>query len=512
MATDEGGDEQDWMPAPVAEESAPQEADTVALTWEKLVARAVPPWYTDAKLGIIVHWGPYAVPAWAPLTGEFSRIIEEQGWERWYARNPYAEWYENSMAIPGSPTHDHHRATWGRMARYDAFPRIFRQGLKDWDPSQLIEPLASSGARYLVFSAKGHDGFLLWPSRRRNPRKRGWQVSRDVVGEMATTARGKGMRFGIYYSGGLDWSFGGIPIKNRADLLAAMPRSKSYAAYVDAHWRELITRYKPSILWNDMGSPSAEDLLSLFSTFYDKVPEGLLNDRFGQFEERPPVSFLQRLISAITRLVSARARAQAALGLDVPAPRYADFRTAEYAKLEPDPANVWECVRGLGYSFGRNSAETPNELLSVESLVRLLVDVVAKGGNLMLGVSPGADGTLSDDQKLRLSGLGDWLKLNGEAIFGSRPWGDHEAVTDEGVEVRYTARGMTTYAILLGTPAGRTIVLPSLRLLPYAGLRIIGSIGYVAWFQEGKDVHIRLTEPLRESPAHVISITPHPRL
>ena len=70
---------------------------------------------------------------------------------------------------------------------------------------------------------------------------------------------------------------------------------------------------------------------------------------------------------------------------------------------------------------------------------------------------------------------------------------------------------MTTYALLLGTPAGRTIVLPSLRLLPYAGLRILGSIGYTAWFQEGKDIHIRLTEPLRESPAHVISITPKPR-
>ena len=70
---------------------------------------------------------------------------------------------------------------------------------------------------------------------------------------------------------------------------------------------------------------------------------------------------------------------------------------------------------------------------------------------------------------------------------------------------------MTTYAILLGTPAGRTIVLPSLRLLPYAGLRVLGSIGYSTWFQEGKDIHIRLTEPLRESPAHVISITPQPR-
>jgi hypothetical protein len=85
-------------------------------------------------------------------------------------------------------------------------------------------------------------------------------------------------------------------------------------------------------------------------------------------------------------------------------------------------------------------------------------------------------------------------------------------VTTDGIEVRFTGRGMTTYAILMGTPTGRTIVLPSLRLLPYAGLRMLGSIGYTTWYQEGKDLHIRLTEPLRESPAHVISITPQPRV
>ena len=103
------------------------------------------------------------------------------------------------------------------------------------------------------------------------------------------------------------------------------------------------------------------------------------------------------------------------------------------------------------------------------------------------------------------------LRLNGEGVFSTRPWGEQEGTTDDGIEVRFTAKGMTMYAILLGTPAGRTIILPSLRLLPYAGLRVLGSIGYSTWFQEGKDVHIRLTEPLREAPAHVISITPQPR-
>jgi alpha-L-fucosidase len=150
-------------------------------------------------------------------------------------------------------------------------------------------------------------------------------------------------------------------------------------------------------------------------------------------------------------------------------------------------------------------------MLSVPALVHLLVDVVARGGNLLLGVGPAADGSLSAAELSRLRGLGEWLKLNGEAIFGSRPWGDGEAATEDELPVRYTCRGMTTYAILLGTPAGRSIVLPSLRLLPYAGVRILGSLSYVTWSQEGKNIHIRLTEPLRNSPAHVISITPQPR-
>jgi alpha-L-fucosidase len=147
----------------------------------------------------------------------------------------------------------------------------------------------------------------------------------------------------------------------------------------------------------------------------------------------------------------------------------------------------------------------------VSDLVRRLCDVAAHGGNLLVGISPGADGSISTTQSAILSGLGNWLKLNGEAIFDTRPWGEVDSVTEEGLEVRFTCKGMTMYAILLGTPSGRAIVIPSIRLLPYAGLRVLGSIGYSTWFQEGKDLHIRLTEPLRESPAHVISITPQPR-
>jgi alpha-L-fucosidase len=492
-------------------EEARRPARDETMTWDSLEQRGVPGWYDDAKLGIIIHWGPYAVPAWAPPSEEMPRVVAESGWEHWFTNNPYAEWYANSMLLAGSPTHEHHRARYGRMARYDSFGKDFRQGMKEWDPTAWIEPIAGSGARYVVFTAKHHDGFLMWPARRHNPRRGAWQLSRDILGELSTLLSARGLRFGLYYSGGLDWTFGGTPIRSLQDLVEAAPRSKSYAAYVDAHWRELISRYAPSILWNDLGSPPSQDVLKLLSYYYATVPDGVINDRFGQVDQGEPATIGSRALAAVRGFFSPGRRRPAAGGPGVPAPRHADFRTVEY-DLEPkDGQGKWECVRGLGCSFGFNAAEGEGQMLPTQSLVRLLVDIVARGGNLLLGVGPSADGSLPPAQVERLRGLGDWLKLNGEAIFGSRPWGDQVGVTEDGLELRYTTRGMTTYVILLGTPVGRTIVLPSLRLLPYASMRILGCLGYNSWHQDGRDVLIRLTEPLRESPAHVISITPQPR-
>jgi alpha-L-fucosidase len=487
-------------------------AEPREMTWDSLEERPVPPWYDDAKLGIIIHWGPYAVPAWAPLSEELPLVVAESGWERWFSHNPYAEWYGNSMLINGSPTQEHHRGRYGRLSRYDTFARDFRQGLKEWDPTSWVDPISQSGARYVVFTAKHHDGFLMWPSRRRNPRKSAWQLSRDVIGELSTLFSARGLRFGLYYSGGLDWSFSGAPIRTLEDLRAATPRSKTYAAYVEAHWRELISRYSPAILWNDIGSPPGIDVLKLLERYYEAVPDGVVNDRFGQVEAADAGSLPQRALAAALGLFVLRRMRHPKRALAAPAVRHADFRTVEYDLVPRGGDGKWETVRGLGHSFGYNAAEGDAQMLSVAALVHLLADVTARGGNLLLGVGPAADGTLPAAQQERLRGLGEWLKVNGEAIFGSHPWGDDlQDVTEEGMQLRYTARGMSGYVILMGTPQGRTILIPSLRLPAYSSVRILGHMSYITWHQDGRDIHIRLTEPLREAPAHVISITPRPR-
>jgi alpha-L-fucosidase len=439
-------------------------------TWNSLAERPVPAWYEDAKLGIMLEWGPYATAERVPGAAEPLEVIAR---------------------------------LWGRRGRYESLARTFRQGLREWDPADLLSAVAASGARYLVVSAKHHDGFAMWPARMKNPRKRGWQVSRDVVGELADGARAAGLKFGVYYSAGLDATVGGTPPSGLGDRAAAIPRTRSYAAYVDAHWRELISRYSPSILWNDVGSPGTQDLLTLFSDYYETVPDGVVNDRFGQPESMDAGGGGLGIAALFRRLFAPRATGLPARpGTALPV-RHSDFRTIDSDTVSPAVEGTWECVASL--------EEGEDRLPRVPAPVRQLCDVTARGGRLLLRLVPNADGSPGLLQTGRLRGLGDWLKHNGEAIFGTRPWGEQEGATEDGIEVRFTGKGMTTYAILLGTPAGRTIVLPSLRLLPYAGLRVLGSIGYTTWFQEGKDVHIRLTEPLRESPAHVISITPHPR-
>lgn len=204
------------------------------------------------------------------------------GFENFFLHSPYAEWYENSLAIPGSETAEYHRMTYGADFPHTAFQPLFEAELAKWDPEAWGEIFAAAGARYVVLVTKHHDGYLLWPSEVENPLRPGWHTERDVVGELTDTVRRRGMRMGLYYSGGIDWSFKPPPIQTLLDFIDVVPPSETYASYVDAHWRELIDRYRPAVLWNDIASPAATDEVQLFTDYYAIVPDGLVNsDRAG---------------------------------------------------------------------------------------------------------------------------------------------------------------------------------------------------------------------------------------
>jgi alpha-L-fucosidase len=476
-------------------------------TKASLAAHPLPDWFNDAKFGIFIHCYPAAVPGWAPLSGELTEVVRQQGFRYWLKNNPYTEWYANTLRIPGSPTQEYHRQTYGAGFPYDAFMPMFKRACDKWDLEAWAGAFADAGARYVVMGTKHHDGFLLWPSWHPNPHRQDYQLERDVIEELTDAVAARGMKMGLYYSGGLDWTFNDHLIADAPDLIAAVPQQPEYAAYAEAHWRELIERYEPSVLWNDIGFPYAANLLKLFADYYNAVPDGVVNDRFLQSNLGQPGSLRYRLtLGGIRLLLPLLLKRQSGLGSPsggLPA----DFRTPEYSAASAIETRKWEACRGMGYSFGYNRLETDEHLIAPDTLVRSFVDMVSKNGNLLLNVGPMADGTIPEIQMCRLRAMGAWLKVNGEAIYGTRPWTRAEGKTAAGLDVRFTQKDGTLYATLLGAPKPGALLIRDLQAPPGGTITLLDGEQPVSWSQAGADLVVTLPDQLPITPALSLRIT-----
>ncbi len=429
-----------------------------------------PPWFEDAKLGIFVHWGLYSVPGWAPtLDGDgpaFTQIVDAMA----NGTIPYAEWYLNSMRTPGSATEAYHREHHGD-APYEDFREPFTAMLDDWDPGAWADTFAAAGARYVVLTTKHSDGYLLWPSAHRHPFKDDWQTERDVVGELADAVRARGMRFGIYYCGGLDWSFVTRPITDLASVYSTVPTDPVYRAYAEAHVRELIDRYEPSVLWNDISLPPEFARDEILVEYLDRVPDGVINDRMRVVPNRIAKVLDTRPGRSVANFLGRKVSAGGGMVQSVP--YFADYATPEYTAESEIRAHKWETCRGFGHSFGYNRVETDDDIIDVTEVIRSFVDTVAKNGNLLLNVGPtGEDGTIPELQTARLAALGEWLDGNGEAVTGTRPWTRAEATTDAGLEVRFTQADGALYATIFGDPTPGPVVIAG--VAPQGPVELLG--------------------------------------
>jgi alpha-L-fucosidase len=405
-------------------------------TLTSLNAHKLPTWFDDAKFGIFIHWGLYSVPAFAPFGPNPIPKAPDM-----MKANPYAEWYENSMQFPESETALYHSKTYGD-APYSSFRDPFEIAAANFRASEWAQTFARSGARYVTLVTKHHDGYLLWPSKHRNPNRTNWQSRSDIVGKIAKATRAAGMRFGTYYSGGLDWTFNPGRLDNGAAMIRSMPHDDSYDHYVDQHYRELIARYHPDYLWNDIGYPSMVTMVKLVADFYNGNPDGLVNDRWITARE-----FLSG--TADEQMAKLQTFGRYFAQHRPPPPAHYDVITPEYSSDTSALEKKWETTRGIGFSFGYNAQETEEHLMSAEAIIHLLVNCVAKGGNLLLNVGPRGDGTLCPMQVARLEAVGAWLKVNGTAIYGTRPWQVSEAQSDDGRPVRFTSRDGAVFAIVL---------------------------------------------------------------
>jgi len=335
-----------------------------AADWEALRARPYPAWFQDAKLGIFIHWGVYSVPAYG-------------------GQESYAEWFLRGLQLGDTLRTGFQERVYGPDFTYREYEPLFRAEL--FDAGEWARLFKRAGAKYIILVSKHHDGYCLWPS----TFAPGWNSvevgpQRDLVGELSAAVRAENLRMGLYYSL-TEWTH---PLHRWY-----MDPPETIAPYVEQHmlgqFKELVSAYRPSLLFADgewFNQASDFHAAELIAWYFNLMgDDAIVNNRWGA-------------------------------GSDI------GFLTPEYSSGLDLPDRPWSEVRGLGRSFGLNRNETLDAYMGPGDLVKLLVKAVAHGGGLTINVGPQADGQIPLLQQERLVQLGEWLAVNGEAIYGARPW------------------------------------------------------------------------------------------
>ncbi len=329
-------------------------------TIEDLKNRPYPQWFSDAKLGIFVHFGLYSVPAYS-------------------GKEQYAEWFYKGLISGDSLRINFQKDVFGKDFRYEDYKDLFKAEL--FDAEQWAELFRKSGARYVIFTSKHHDGYCMYNSRY----AQGWSSAttapaRDFCMELSREVRKKGLRMGMYYSL-TEWT---NPLYRWT-----VDTTKSIDEYVAKHlhpqFKEMVDKFMPDVIFSDGDwdfdhkTFGSEELVSYY---YDKVGEdAIVNNRWGK-------------------------------GFDY------GYLTPEYSEAIKETDRPWAECRGLSRSFGLNRNADLASYMTSEELIRHFVRLVAAGGGLTINVAPAADGSIPLLQQERLCDLGEWLQLNGEAIYG----------------------------------------------------------------------------------------------
>jgi len=439
--------------------------------WQSLDSRATPNWFLDAKFGVFVVWGLYSVPAWGP----------EKEYSEWYWRRAF----KDDGTLQDNEWGRFHRENYGENFHYSDFAGMFTCEL--FSPDEWADIFARSGAKYVVFTAKYHDGFCLWPSKHANETwGRLWDSTgigpkRDLLGDLSASVRKTGLKMGIYYS-----------LYEWFNPLWRFDRKRFVAEHMAPQFKDVVTHYEPSIIFSDgewdmpdTGWKSPELLAWLFNESPSKG-DVVINDRWGKGIRH----------------------------------KHGGYYTTEYGAGLKDGTHPWEENRGIGYSYGYNRNEPLSNYKNSRELILMLIDLVSRGGNLLLDVGPTADGRIPMIMQSRLIEIGDWLKVNGEAIYGTRTWrtnaqwsqgqrptqeykeykAEYKLMESIGkptkgkavIEAFFTTKGDVLYAITPGWP-GRQLVLRDVNPVDNATVKMLGIERTLAWRKEGSNITIDLS-------------------
>lgn len=446
--------------------------------YDKVKVGETQTWFEDAKLGIFIHWGIYSVPGYAPVDNypdvshdlfDFLWLIIKNGG---MPETSYAEWYKSNLNKGGSTTERFHREQYGTDFGYYDFAPLFNESIKQWQPANWAQTFREIGAKYVVLTSKHHDGFTLWPSAYPSagiPQGHG-SVNRDVVEELTSTVRAEGLAMGLYFSGGIDWSY---DASYDFSPLGWHDYPSEFIENTDNQLQEIITQYRPDIIWNDIGYPKESQVIKLIEDYRKKVPHGVINNRWREVP-----------VSEVTP----------------------DFGTPEYATHSEIQPFKWETSRGLGYSYGYNRMDNEETTLSSKELVHFLIDVVSKNGNLLLNIGPKADGSIPAIQLDRLQALGKWLSVNGSAIYGTRPWSRAEGKTGSGIPIRFTQKKQEKllYAALLEQPPSAQVLIKNLDIPKESTIKLLGHEGEITWQKSSVDIVVSWPEDTVQSHAYVL--------
>lgn len=465
--------------------------------WDSLDSRPIPGWFKDAKFGIFIHWGVYAVPAFAP-------------------KGNYAEWYWNRLgtgtggiesAKETNETLEYHKKTYGSNFVYQDFVPMFKAQM--FDPAHWAKVFRQAGAKYVVMTSKHHDGFCMFKSAEANRSwGRPWNSvdvgpQRDLLGDLGEAVRAEGLRMGFYYS-----------LYEWYNPLWRTDQEVFITEHMIPQFKDVVTRYKPSIIFSDgEWDLPAETWRSpaLLAWLFNESPvknEVVVNDRWGKNTRH----------------------------------RHGDYYTTEYGTGMEGTDHAWEENRGMGHSYGFNRNETLEDYRTGRELTLMLIDLVSRGGNLLLNVGPHADGRIPVIMEERLLEIGRWLDLNGEAIYSTRPWrknrqwseGEIPKVEYGGtfrvkydinevtglphngravIEAFFTAKEDTLYAITPRWP-DEELILHEVHTTPDTRISLLGFDGLVSWESRDENLVIKRPNPnalstpsLREQPAFTFKIT-----